>query len=164
MGSEYENFDYLYQSFSVVHSQVLMTVCQLRMKLLLFFLSDTETFDQLFLRCSLVAAAGAYCSYFQKVEWVQPVIAGLRHKSAHTAEDKVAAVKLKFISWYQCLQQSKFVCFDKIWWLSWRIGYLGTKCDITGHLRHLQNLFQKYFSPNNYDKNWLRSPFSVSFW
>jgi len=68
MGSEYENFDYLYQSFSVVHSQVLMTVCQLRMKLLLFFLSDTETFDQLFLRCSLVAAAGAYCSYFQKVE------------------------------------------------------------------------------------------------
>ena len=46
-----------------------MTVYQLRMKFLVFFFgSDTETFDQLFLRCSLVAAAGAYCSYFQKVE------------------------------------------------------------------------------------------------
>jgi hypothetical protein len=33
-----------------------------------FFLSETETFDQLFLRCLLVAAVGAYCSYFQKVE------------------------------------------------------------------------------------------------
>jgi hypothetical protein len=62
----------------------------------------------------LVAAVGAYCSYFQKVEWVQLVIAGPPHKHAPTAEDKVAAVKLKFISWFQCLQQSKFVCFDKI--------------------------------------------------
>jgi len=33
MGSECETFDYLYQSFLVVRSQVLMTVYQLRMKL-----------------------------------------------------------------------------------------------------------------------------------
>jgi hypothetical protein len=79
-----------------------------------FFLSETETFDQLFLRCSLVAVVGAYCWYFQKVAWVQPVIASTQHKHAHTAENKVAAVNLKFISWYQYLQQSKFVCFDKI--------------------------------------------------
>lgn len=91
-----------------------MTVYQLRMKLQFFFFCLKQTFDQVFLKCSLVVAAGAYRSYFQKVEWIQPVIAGPQHKCTHTAEDKVAAVKLKFISWYQCLQQRKFVCFDKI--------------------------------------------------
>jgi hypothetical protein len=29
---------------------------------------EAETFDQLFLGCLLLAATGAYCSYFQKVE------------------------------------------------------------------------------------------------
>jgi hypothetical protein len=89
-----------------------------------------------------------------------------RSITLHTAEDRVASLKLKLKCWYQLVQRIKLDCFDTM------NEYLeesskaileSVKNDMTEHLKRLQNSFEEYFPPNYNDSNRLTNSISGSF-
>lgn len=75
----------------------------------------------------------------------------------------MGTVKLKPISWHQCLCVTKEIYFERMNQYLEELGKVvseSVKQAITEHHRQLQNSFEEYFPPNNNDNNWMRNHFS----